>query len=147
MTQQIEKTIIIKAPPFAVWDALTNSEVMKQWMGEPELEIEIITDWQVGAPIVIKGFHHIRFENKGVVLQFEPNKVLEYNFLSSLSRLPYRPENYTIVEFRLAPLESQTTLTLILRNFPTEVIFRHLDFYWMTTIEIMKKEVEKVYNV
>lgn len=53
MTQQIDKTIIIKAPR----------------IGEPEMGIEIITNWQVGSPIVIKGFHHKKFENKGTVLQ------------------------------------------------------------------------------
>src|SRR5688572_23813664 len=116
MTQQIEKNIIIKALPFTVWDALTNPELMKQWIGE--LEIEIITDWQVGAPIVIKGFHHLRFENKGTILQFEPNKVLAYNFLSSLSQLPDKPGNYTVAQFNLMLLENQTSLTLTLRNFP-----------------------------
>jgi uncharacterized protein YndB with AHSA1/START domain len=147
MTQQIEKTIIIKALPFAVWDALTNPEVMKQWMGEPELEMEIITDWQVGTPILIKGFHHIRFENKGTILQFEPNQVLEYNFLSSLSRLHDTYENYTIVQFRLMLLDNQTSLTLTVSNFPTEAIFNHVNFYWRTTLEILKKVIEKVLSL
>jgi uncharacterized protein YndB with AHSA1/START domain len=144
MTHKIEKTIIIEALPFAVWDALTNPEVMKQWMGEAELEIKIITDWQIGTPIVIKGFHHVRFENKGTILRFEPNKVLEYNFLSSLSRLPDTHENYTIVQFRLMALDNQTSLTLTVNNFPTEAIFKHVDFYWRTTLDIMKKVIEKI---
>lgn len=104
MTQRIEKSILIKSSPSAVWEALTNPDVMKQWMSEPEIEMEIFTDWKVGNPIVIKGFHHIRFENKGTVLQFEPGKVIQYNFLSSLSRLPDKPENYTSTEFRLTSL-------------------------------------------
>lgn len=145
MTQRIDKTIIIKAPPYTVWDTLTNPDMIRQWVGEPEMGIEIITDWKVGNPIVIKGFHHIKFENKGTVLHVEPNKVLQYNYLSSLSRLPDKPENYSIVEFRLAPapLENQTSLTLTLSNFPTETIFKHLDFYWKTTVEIIKKVIEK----
>ena len=28
---------------------------MKQWMGEPEVKIEIITDWKVGEKIIVKG--------------------------------------------------------------------------------------------
>jgi uncharacterized protein YndB with AHSA1/START domain len=143
MTQRIDRTIIIKAPPSAVWDTLTNPDLIKQWMGEPEVEIEIITDWKVGSPIVTRGFHHIRFENKGTVLQFEPDKVLRYSHLSSLSRLPDKPENYSITEFSLTPLENQTSLTLSLTNFPTESIFKHLDFYWRTTLEIIKRLVEK----
>jgi uncharacterized protein YndB with AHSA1/START domain len=143
MTQRIDRTIIIKAAPSTVWGTLTNPDLIKQWMAEPEMEIEIITDWKVGSPIVIKGFHHLKFENKGIVLQFEPNKVLKYSHLSSLSRLPDKPENYSITEFRLTLLENQTSLTLSLTNFPTETIFKHLDFYWRTNREIIKTLVEK----
>jgi uncharacterized protein YndB with AHSA1/START domain len=144
MAQRIDKTIIIEATPSAVWDRLTNPDLMKQWMAEPEIGIEIITDWKVGSPIIIKGFHHIKFENKGTVLQFEPGKVLQYNYLSSLSRLPDSPENYSIVEFRLAPLEHHTSLTLTISNFPTEIIFKHVDFYWKTTIVLLKKFIENL---
>lgn len=143
MTQRIDKTIIIKASPSAVWDTLTNPSMIKQWMAEPEMGTEIITDWKVGNPIVIKGFHHIKFENKGTVLQFEPNKVLQYNYLSSLSGLPDKLENYSTVEFTLEHVENKTLLTLTLANFPTETIFKHIDFYWRTTIEIVKKLIEK----
>ena len=143
MTQQINKAIIIKAPPATVWNTLTNPELMKDWMGESELELEIITDWKVGNPLIIKGFHHIHFENKGTVLQFEPNKVLQYNYLSSLSQLPDKPENYSIIRFRLAPAEDHTLLTLTISNFPTETIFKHVDFYWRATIEILKKLIEE----
>ena len=141
--QQIEKTIIIKALPSVVWNTLTNPELMKQWMGEPEMELEIITDWKVGNPIVIKGFHHIQFENKGTVLQFESNKVLQYNYLSSLSQLPDEPGNYSIIEFSLAPAEDHTSLSLTINNFPTETIFKHVDFYWRGTIEVLRKLIEK----
>lgn len=116
---------------------------MKQWMGDAAMEIDIQTNWQVNSPIVISGFHHLKFENKGTVLQFEPEKVLRYNILNSLSRLPDTPENYTIFEFTLSPTNNQTSLTLVITNFPTETIYRHLDFYWCTTIELIKKLIEK----
>jgi uncharacterized protein YndB with AHSA1/START domain len=143
MTQQIDKTIIINASPSTVWKALTDPDSIKQWMVEPGMAFEIITDWKVGNPITIKAFHHTPFENKGTVLQFESDSVLQYNYLSSLSRLPDKPENYSSIEFRLAPLENRTSFTLTLRNFPTETIFRHIDFYWRATIEVMKTWIEK----
>jgi uncharacterized protein YndB with AHSA1/START domain len=142
MTQQIEQTILIKAPVLMVWDTLTNPDLMKQWMGEPEMQIEVITDWQTGSPIIIKGFHHIQFENKGRILQFKPGAVLQYDYISSISRLADLPENYTNIEFVLSPLEQETAVTLTLSNFPTEAIFRHVNFYWRTTIHIMKKLAE-----
>ena len=137
-----EKSITIDAPPPVVWDALTRLELMKQWMAEPELRLDIITDWTVGGPIVIRGFHHVEFENRGTVLEFDPNRVLRYTHLSSLSRLPDRPEHYSIIDFRLVPVGSQTSLTLMVSNFPTDTIQKHLNFYWRTTLAILKNVIE-----
>ena len=140
--QLFSKTITIYAPVLKVWQALTNPELMKQWMAEEE--IAIITDWKVGAPIFIKGdAHWVYFENKGIVLQYEPEKVLQYSHLSSLSKLPDASENYSLIKFNLVSIENQTTLTLSLSNFPTESIYKHLAFYWNTTLELLKAFIEK----
>jgi len=143
MTYRIEKTILINSAALTVWKTLTEPALMKQWMGDAEMEIDIQTTWQVNSPIVISGFHHLKFENKGTVLQFEPGQALKYNFLSSISRLPDIPENYTIIGFTLSPADNQTALTLVITNFPTETIYLHLDFYWRTTIELIKHFTEK----
>ena len=135
-SQTVNKTITIDAPASKVWDTLTNPELMKQWMAETD--IDILTDWKVGHPFVIRGnLHGINFENTGIVLQFEPEKVLQYSHLSSLSRLPDRPESFSVIEFRLAPSEQQTALTLTLSRFPTESIYKHLAFYWNVTLEVL----------
>ena len=140
--QTVNKTITIDAPASKVWDTLTSPERMQQWMAETE--IDIITDWKVGHPFVIRGnLHGINFENTGTVLQFEPEQILQYSHLSSLSRLPDKPENYSVVEFRLAPVENQTALTLSVNNFPTESIYKHLAFYWNVTLEILKRLIEQ----
>ncbi|MCB0126312.1 MAG: hypothetical protein KDE58_28840 [Caldilineaceae bacterium] len=75
-------------------------------------------------------------------MQFEPEQVVQYTHLSSLSELPDQPESYTSLEFRLAPVGPQTALTLTLRNFPTEAIYKHLAFYWNVALEIVKKRLE-----
>lgn len=134
-------TLRIKASPINIWTALTHPDQMKQWMGEPEMQIEIRTDWTAGKPIIISGFHHARFENTGVVLLYEPYSVLSYSTLSSVSRLPDLPENYSVLTFLLAPVENETELTITVRNFPTETIFKHLEFYWRTALHLLKKVV------
>ena len=140
----ILKEIPIAAPAHLVWNALTIPRLMKQWMAEPEMKMEIITNWCVGEPVVIRGFHHIQFENKGIVLKFEPNSILKYSYLSSLSKLPDQPENYTVLEFRLKPLKENLTLVqLNIRGFPTETIYRHVDFYWTSTLILLKQTIEK----
>ncbi len=143
MTTPIEKTVLINAPASRVWEYLTHPERMTQWMGEPEMKIEVIADWEVGKAIIIRGFHHIDFENKGTVLQFEPNKLLQYSHLSSLSRLPDVSENHSIITFSLLPYQEQTAVTVRVEHFPTESIFKHLDFYWKTTVEILKRMIEE----
>jgi Uncharacterized conserved protein len=140
--QIVNKSIHINAPTSAVWNALTNPELMKKWMSETE--IHILTDWKVGNPFLIRGrLHGINFENTGRVLQFEPETILQYSHLSSLSRLADEPENYSILEFRLEPMQNQTALTLTVSNFPTESIYKHLAFYWNVTLEILKRMIEQ----
>lgn len=137
------KTITIDASAGAVWNLLTEVEKMKKWMAEPEMDLDIKTTWEAGTPIVVKGFHHVKFENRGTVLAAEPNKLLSYNYLSSISRLPNTAENYTQVEFRLSPIGNNTSLTITVSNCPTEAILKHVEFYWAGTIEIIKQMAEE----
>src|SRR5689334_22100294 len=44
------KTVTINASTSNVWKALTDPALMKKWMFETELQI--VTDWKVGGPIV-----------------------------------------------------------------------------------------------
>ena len=136
-------TTTIQSRPDKVWTTLTDIESMKQWLGDPEMNIEVRTDWKINSPIVICGFHHANFENKGIVLEYEKEKRLSYTHLSSLSRLPDKTENYTILEFILRPIDEQTELTINISNFPTEAIQKHLEFYWRTTILTIKQQAEE----
>ena len=130
MTRRIERTVTINAPPSVVWRALTCPDLMKQWMGEPEVKIEILTDWKVGEQIIVKGFHHAEFENKGTVLQLEPDSMLRYSHLSSLSKLPDKAENYSVMEFRLEPSENQILLMVVVSNRYHGQCRAHSDRVW-----------------
>ncbi|WP_460971579.1 SRPBCC family protein [Spirosoma migulaei] len=127
-----------------IWHHLTTPDLMKQWMLDTDMTIDIITDWKAGSPIRMKGvMHGIDFENTGTILTYDPDQTLQYSHLSSLSHLPDTPENQCVLTFTLTPVEPQTRLTLTITNFPTDAIFKHLDFYWRTAIEVLKDVVEK----
>lgn len=136
------KSIEIHNSPTEVWKALTDPKLMQQWMSDAPIEIN--TDWTIGKPIVIRGIlSQTPFENKGSVLQFIPEVQLQYSHLSSLSNLPEQSESYTTIEFLLSPNENGTSLTINLHNFPTDIIYKHLVFYWSTTLHILKTFLEQ----
>lgn len=140
------KTVDINMPVSNLWSALTEPVRMKGWMANPAdgIDIDIVTDWTVGGPIFIHGqLHGLAFENRGTVLQFEPQRALRYSHLSSISRLPDVPESYSIITFQLGPVGEQTKLTLTLSNFPTEAIYKHLVFYWNVALERLRRTVGK----
>ena len=134
---------MIDAGPHRVWEALTVPGIMLQWMGEPEMQLEVLTAWSVGQPLVIKGIHHLPFENKGIVLAMEAGRLLRYNQISSLSGLEEAEHNYSVFEFILTPQETQTRLDLTISGFPTDTIYKHLAFYWNVTLYKVKQVVEK----
>lgn len=139
----IEEQVFINAPVSAVWEALTSVERMKEWMGEPEMRLEIETDWQVGNEFIVRGHHHVRFQNTGVVRDFDPMKRLAYTHLSSLSRLPDNPENHATIGFHLAPMHNGTSLTLSITGPCSANILEHLRFYWQGTLQVLKLHVEQ----
>jgi len=135
------RSVVIQARAEHVWQVLTEPELMKQWMAQTEMEV--LTDWQVGSSFIIQGpWYKTQFKNTGTVLHFEPYRRLGYTHLSSLSRLPDEPQNYTSLVFNLSEDNDHTRLTLTVTNFPTEAIYRHFVFYWGVTLELLKKFVE-----
>lgn len=142
MTQNFSTSVPINSNPASVWEFLTKPELMKEWMGNPEMNVEVITDWKVNSPIFINAFLHTKFESKGFVLKYDKEKTLSYSQLASISQLPEKSENYHILEFILNPFDNQTNLTINITNFPTVAIRKHLEFYWRTTILVIKTAIE-----
>lgn len=138
-----EEQVLINAPVSTVWEALTHVERMQEWMGEPDMLLEIETDWQVGNRFVVRGRHHMDFQNTGTVREFDPMRRLAYTHLSSLSRLPDNPENHAVIDFHLAPAQGATSLKLSIASPRSANIFEHLQFYWQGTLQVLKQYVEQ----
>lgn len=134
---------MVGVPAERVWEYLTSPGPMKAWMAWPEMALEIETDWAVGSPVIMRGFHHVSFENTGTVLEFAPAKRLAYTHLSSLSHLPDVAESYSVLEFSLEVEGRVTALNLRASGFPTDSIFRHLQFYWGGAMVELKRLVEQ----
>jgi uncharacterized protein YndB with AHSA1/START domain len=104
-----EKRITINAPTDAVWQALTDPEKVREYMHGTT----IATDWKVGSPITWSGeWKGTSYQDKGVVLAFEPMRLLSTTYWSSMSGTEDKPENYYTVTYTLDSNDSTTTLTL-----------------------------------
>jgi uncharacterized protein YndB with AHSA1/START domain len=140
--QIISKTIDINAPASTVWAALTEPAIMKSWM--TEFEMDIISSWQPNTPLIVRGnLHGIPYENKGTILQSEPESVLQYTYWSSLSQHADIPENYSLITFQFSSPGNTTTLTFTQSNFQTDIIYKHFNYYWTIALELMKKVSER----
>ena len=137
----VNKTISIKAASATIWNALTNPELIKLWMSDAELEI--ISGWVTGSPIIFKTNLNGKHEFKGKILQLEPGKVFQYSSWSKISRLPDIPENYSLIEFRLIPTENQTILSVTHSNLIAKAAVEHSNYYWNVALELIRRLVEK----
>lgn len=108
-----------------------------------EEEIIVESDWKVNSTIRFEGLlNGLPFKNKGIILQFEPEKFFQYSFWSTLSEQEDKPKNYSIITFTLTPIERKTMLTFTQRNFIAETTFKHSDLYWKGTLQIIKQIAE-----
>ncbi|MGO4262857.1 SRPBCC family protein [Lysobacter sp. TAB13] len=141
---QVIKHIRIDAPPSKVWRALTVPSEAVAWMSDEPLEL--ITDWIVGAPILIRGILHgrLRFENSGRVEAFEPERVLQYSHWSSLSRrvLPDLAHNHVVIRFELQASGAGTDLRLTLSNLGSYAVYGHINYYWEIALAALKRHCE-----
>ncbi len=138
-TRIAKATILINAPVSKVWDALTQPELIKQYL----FGTEVTTDWKVGSPITYRGVWQGKpYEDKGKVLQVEPVRRIVSTFWSSLSGVPDRPEYYKTVQYELSNQGSATRLTVTQDNNDSEEEAQHSSQNWQMVLEGLKKLLE-----
>ncbi|MCX6170033.1 MAG: SRPBCC family protein [Ignavibacteriales bacterium] len=130
----------INAPSSKVWDALTNPEIIKQYL----FGTETVTDWKVGRPIVFQGvWEGVEYKDKGTILEFIPQQKLKYNYWSSFSKLEDVPENYQQITFNLKSQGDKTILTLTQDNVPNLQSKEHSEANWLIVLNLMKEIIER----
>jgi uncharacterized protein YndB with AHSA1/START domain len=132
-------TITINAPASKVWEALKDPELIKQYL----FGAEVISDWKEGSPITYKGTYQGKaYEDKGAVLQAEPEKLLIMTHWSPLSGTTDSPENYHKVSYELVPKNGSTQLTITQDNNSSAEERAQNAGFWQTVLEGIKKLLE-----
>lgn len=136
-----EKRVTIDAPAEDVWHALTDPASVKQYLHGTDME----TDWKVGGPITWKGeWKGKPYEDKGTVLEFEPNKRLKNTHWSPMGGSEDKPENYHTVTYELSEQEGKTILTLKQDNNPSQEEADNMaENNWGPVLDGLKSVVEQ----
>jgi uncharacterized protein YndB with AHSA1/START domain len=133
-------SVVIDAPSAKVWDTLVSPDAIRQYM----FGAHVVTDWREGSPITWKGeWQGKSYEDKGVVLRFEPGRTLRYSHFSPLSGLPDEPENHHTVTVELTGEGNRTRVSLVQDKNDTEEARAHSEKNWSMMLAGLKKLVER----
>ncbi|MDQ6801158.1 MAG: SRPBCC domain-containing protein [Acidobacteriota bacterium] len=129
----------IQAPVAKVWDALVNPATIKKYM----FGTNVVSDWKKGSPITWKGeWEGKKYEDKGVILDMQPQRKLAYTHFSPLSGLPEKPENFHNVTIDLTGKGTQTLVSLSQDNNANEKEREHSQKNWEMMLSGLKKLLE-----
>ncbi len=135
-----KSSIQINSPASEVWNALTDPEIIKKYM----FGTDVSSEWKEGSSIFWKGeWEGKNYEDKGTIIRFKPNKLLEYSHFSPMSGIPDKPENYHKVTVELHEKNKFTEVILIQDNNKTETERDHSEKNWDMMLESLKKLLEQ----
>jgi uncharacterized protein YndB with AHSA1/START domain len=131
---------IVDAPISKVWQALIDPRSIKQYMFGTDVD----TDWRAGSPIFWRGeWQGKPYEDKGKILQIEPEHRLQYSHFSPLSGVPDKPENYHTVTVELTRDGNRTRISLAQDNNSSEKERDDSAKNWEMMLASLKKYVEE----
>ena len=132
--------IEIEASPQEVWKALTEPALIGEYMFGTQVE----TDWKPGSRITWKGeYEGKQFEDRGEILDVEPEHRLAMTHFSPLSGRGDRPENYHTVVYELAEQGEGTLVSLSQDGNESEEAAEHSQSTWETVLAGLKETVER----
>lgn len=132
-------TVEIAAPAAAVWKGLTDPAIIKRYM----FGADVACDWHEGSPWILRGeWKGTPFEDKGVVLRAEPNRLLEYTHYSPGSGAPDVPESYHTITIRLTERGERTGVELAQDNNASDEARDDADATWATMLGTLKDVLE-----
>lgn len=129
----------IRASRSKVWRALTDPDQIQKYM----LGSRVETDWNPGSRITWTGeYEGKRYEDKGEVVEVEPERRLELTHFSPLSGDEDVPENYHTLVYELEERDGKTHVSLSQDNNKSEEAAEHSRANWGKMLAGLKEVVE-----
>jgi uncharacterized protein YndB with AHSA1/START domain len=136
---ELRLEIPINASISMTWDALTNPDLIKQYF----LGTNLITTWEIGSPIIFSGeWEGKPYEDKGVILDYQFEKLLKYNYWSNFSGTEDIPENYADISYQLSDNKGVTILVITQTGFKNLEAVEHSRTNWISIMNEIKEMIE-----
>lgn len=134
-----EASVSIRATPEQVWKAITTpSSIEKYLMGT-----HATSDWKAGSPITYEGqYNGKKYQDKGTIKKFEPGRVFQSTYWSSMGGKEDKPENYNLVTYELVERDGNTVVKLTQDNVGSEKEKEHSTNNWNAVLQKLKEVVE-----
>lgn len=133
MNHEFDITITktVPASTAKVWRALTNPAEVKQWM----FNTDVSSTWEKGATLTYSGVWDGKsYEDRGVILDVTPNKLLKTSYFSPMSGKEDIPENYNIITYTLTPIGSETVIEIMQENCQSKEEADYMASNWNETL-------------
>ena len=143
------RTLLVDAPPAAVWKALTDPQLARLYMGAvpstellPNKPVQWLRREENGDQTLVA---------KGTVLVVYPGERLRYTSYSPASKLPDEPASHTTVDIHLIPVDDGTTRVELWQGdfvgLPQAVrLAREVGKQWVEQLVGLKRTAEEVWE-
>lgn len=146
-TDQIERTIVLKAPRARVWQAISQADQFGAWFGMA-LDGAFVPGARIAGHLTELGWERLALEM--VIEQVEPESQFSFHWhpFAVDPNVDYSTEPMTLVEFQLSDEQGGTRVTVTESGFDQiplarrATAFRMNDEGWAAQLENLKRYVD-----
>jgi uncharacterized protein YndB with AHSA1/START domain len=137
---KINKEIRIKTNKSELWKALTNPELIKQYL----MGTNVISEWKEGSKIVYQGnFNGIDFKDEGVIDILDIEKRYQYSYWSNNHGTENKPENYVSILYDITENNEEVILEVTQSNYKSKEIADGMEQIWELILSNLKMFLEE----
>ncbi len=134
--------ITVQQPLEWVWEVLTDPFYFAIWFGGTP-----VTDWSVGSPLQVKISAKMpQWDNHGMVLGYEREKLLSFSLHNPMTLLTNSPENREEVTLQLQPVGNKVHIQADVTLGPVnDTVVSHVQTQWRKCLAALKKTINDDY--
>lgn len=139
MAHTATATITVNTNVAAVWQALTDPKLVKQYLFGTDMTAE----WKKGGSVRYRGeWQGQPYEDVGTVLDIVPEQRIVMDYFSPMSGKADLPENHQIISYSIEPKDAGIVVTVTQDNNEDDAAAVRASKNWQSVLESFKKILE-----